>query len=256
MRSLTIRTLLAMAAVASLHIASPVQAAGRGAAPVEEESDEGENFLDLPGIGPIPMPPGVRVFGPGQAPNRAGKPAPPKSALPQPDKSAPPKDIATSRREALDALFTRLAEASDEAEAQSIAGAILRHWARSGSDTGDLLTARAAAAQAAGDNALARDLLDYVTALQPYWAEGFVRRARARAALGDDKGALMDLEQAVRIDPKRFDAFAALGALAETLGEKKRGLEAYRRSLQLDPQQDSLRKSEERLKLEVEGRDI
>ena len=83
-----------------------------------------------------------------------------------------------------------------------------------------------------------------------------MRRARVRAEQGDDAGALSDLETAARLEPKRFDALAALGSLAEKAGEKKRALDAYRKSLAISPQQDSLRKTEERLRIEVEGRDI
>ena len=54
----------------------------------------------------------------------------------------------------------------------------------------------------------------------------------------------------------RFDALAAVGALSEELGDKKRALDAMRKSLAISPRQDALRKQEERLRLEVEGRDI
>ena len=99
-------------------------------------------------------------------------------------------------------------------------------------------------------------MLDYVLALEPRWAEGFVRRANVMAGLGDMDDALADLESAVRLDPKRFDAFAALGSLEEANGRKKPALEAYRRSLAIDPKQDDVFKAEERLRLELEGRDI
>ena len=69
-------------------------------------------------------------------------------------------------------------------------------------------------------------------------------------------GALADLETAARLEPKRFDALAALGALAEKAGEKKRALDAYRKALRIAPRNAGLRKDEERLRLEVEGRDI
>ncbi|MFY9629415.1 MAG: tetratricopeptide repeat protein [Methylocystis sp.] len=58
------------------------------------------------------------------------------------------------------------------------------------------------------------------------------------------------------MEPRRFDALAALGALLEEAGDKKAALETYRRGLALDPRQEKLQKSEDRLRLEVEGRDI
>jgi predicted TPR repeat methyltransferase len=99
-------------------------------------------------------------------------------------------------------------------------------------------------------------LLDYVVALTPRWAEGFVRRARVRAAVGDDAGALADFETAARLEPRRFDALAGIGALAEKTGEKKRALEALRKALDITPGDEALRTNEERLRIEVEGRGI
>lgn len=218
------------------------------AAEMDDDESEGGSFLMIPGIGKIPMPPGVHVFGPGNS----GRPPPSKRAAPEPPKAAPPSQPV----DAVARLFERLAEAADEQEAQAVATSILRHWAHSGSDTVDLLVTRAAAAETGGAQPLARSLLDYVVTLAPYWSEGFVRRARAKAAQGDVNGALDDLETAARLEPKRFDALASIGALYEAAGDKKRALDAYRRALAISPRQDALRKTEERLRLEIEGRDI
>lgn len=166
---------------------------------------------------------------------------------------------ASSRRPAedtVDQLLDRLANAQDELESRHIAEAVLHRWARTNSDTIDLLAARALAAEAVGAATLARQLLDYVVSLAPNWADGYVRRARVRAASGDDAGALSDLETALLMEPRRFDALAMQGALAERVGDKKQALAAMRRALALQPANEDLRKSEERLKIEVEGRDI
>ena len=214
--------------------------------------DEGE-FLFIPGIGRIPLPPGSRALGPGLggrdlAPERRA----PSAAAPPP----PPKDPAERRAEEMARLYLRLEQAEDEREAKGLTAAIVSRWSRSESDTTDLLAARALAADAGGAPALALKLLDYVVALAPQWPEGYVRRAKVRAEQGDDSGAIADLETAARLEPKRFDALAALGALEEKSGDKKGALASYRKSLAISPQQESLRKSEERLRIEVEGRDI
>ena len=213
----------------------------------DDEDADDERVLRIPGLGSIPLPPGARVMRPRPAPRDQPKAASP----PQPPASPAPR-----RAYSLDDLLARLAAAEDEQEAQAIAISLQRAWAHSGSDTIDLLIGRAAVAEAAGAIHAARELLDSVVLLEPAFAEGLVRRARIKFALGDLSGAAADLERAVRLEPRRFDAFSALGAAAESLGEKKRALEAYRRSLAIDPRQDSLRKTEERLRLEVEGRDI
>lgn len=156
----------------------------------------------------------------------------------------------------LDELLDRLAKAGDELESRHIAEAVLQRWARANSDTIDLLAVRAQAADAAGAAPLARQLLDYVVALAPNWADGYVRRARLRASTGDDAGALRDLETALLKEPRRFDALAMQGALAERSGDKKLALAATRKALALQPMNEDLRKSEDRLKTDVEGRDI
>lgn len=211
------------------------------------ESESG-GVIDIPGLGPIPipLPPGSRVFGPGGTASPPARPLRP----PETKKTQPPAPIG------LDELLVKLAGAGDEDEAGALAKTIRRLWARSGSDTADLLLERARLAVDLGQSALAKDLLDYAVTLRPKWTEALVRRAKVKAALGDGDGALSDLGDAVRLEPKRFDAFAAIGAIEESKGRKKPALEAYRRSLQIDPWQDDISKSEERLRLEVDGRDI
>ncbi len=227
------------------------------APPTLGDDERGGNFLFIPGIGRIPLPPGARGFGPGDAPDPQDSLSPgrlgPKAANPPP---APPKSPEERRAQELDRLFGRMFNAEDERESQSAGAAILRRWSQSGSDTIDLLAARALAAEVAGAPSLAKALLDYVVALSPNWSEGFVRRARVMAAEGDVAGALADLETAARLEPKRFDALEAIGGLAEKAGEKKRALGAYRKAMEIEPRNESLRKNEERLRIEVEGRDI
>lgn len=220
---------------------------------IESFGEEEGDFLFIPGIGRIPLPPGTRALGPGQGgrdldPERRA----PAAAAPPP----PPKDPDQQRAEEMARFYLRLEQAEDEREAKGVSAAIVSRWARSESDTINLLAARALAADAAGAPPLALKLLDYVVALSPQWPEGYVQRAKVRAEQGDDSGAIADLETAATLEPKRFDAFAALGALKEKTGDKRGALAAYRKSLAISPQQESLRKVEERLHIEVEGRDI
>lgn len=219
--------------------------------------ENGGTFLFIPGVGKIPLPPGSRGFGPSDPTDPLGGLAPRapdrKLAKPRPE---PPKSPEERRAEEMSRLFGRLAAAEDDREAQAVSAAILARWSRSGSDTIDLLAARALAAEVAGAPGLSKALLDYIVALAPGWPEGFVRRARVMASEGDAAAALADLETAARLEPKRFDALEALGSLAEKTGDKKRALSAYRKALDIAPRNDALRKNEERLRLEVEGRDI
>jgi hypothetical protein len=216
--------------------ASPVLAAGTQ-----------QHYLDIPGVGrvPIPLPPGSRMFGPkGEAP--AAPDSPPLSERGEPK----------PQRDSLEQLFARLAGAEGKSQASALAEAIARFWMRSGSPTADLLLMRARLAAEAGDRRLAFELLDHIVALEPAWPQPLVERADMRLASGDSAGAEHDLDAAVRLDPRRFDALGALGALRERAGEPAGALEAYRRARALDPSREDWRRAEERLRLEVEGRDI
>ncbi|MGD9659280.1 MAG: tetratricopeptide repeat protein [Methylocystis sp.] len=219
---------------------------------IESFRQDGENFLFIPGIGRIPLPPGSRALGPG----RGGGELAPQRRTPAAGPPPQPKDPVERRAEEMERLYLRLEQAEDEREAKGVAASIVSRWSRSESDTTNLLAARAIAADAAGAPSLAMRLIDYVVALSPQWPEAYALRAKMRAAQGDDNGAIADLETAATLEPKRFDALAALGALKEKSGDKKGALAAYRKSLAISPQQESLRKIEERLHIEVEGRDI
>lgn len=235
--------------IGSIRIAAALLLAGGVAswsAVAEPAPATEEHYLDIPGIGrvPIPLPPGSRVYGP-----RGGErpPSPPAADL---------REEAPRREGGLDQLFVRLAEARSEEEASALEQAIGRVWARSGSATADLLFRRAAQAIEAGAPRLALDLLDHVVTLEPGWPQALVGRAEARLALGDAAGAERDLEAAVRLDPRRFDALGAMGVLREQAGAPARALDAYRRAIALDPRRADWRKAKDRLEPEVDGRDI
>jgi hypothetical protein len=247
---------VALVAVMAVFALAAWPARGQDSEPSIGGDADGGHFLFIPGIGKIPLPPGVRGFPQGEElePDEGLKPRrTPRAAAPPPPPQLTPDERRASE---MSDLFARLAGAEDAREAQGAATAILRRWSQSGSDTVDLLAARAVAAEAAGQGALAKELMDYVVALSPYWADGFVRRARVKAAEGDDSGALADLETAAHLEPRRFDALAAIGVLAEKTGEKKRALEATRKALDITPGDETLKKNEERLRIEVEGRGI
>ncbi|MGA8172339.1 MAG: hypothetical protein WB816_16115 [Methylocystis sp.] len=229
--------------------------AASGDAPAILRGEDGQNYLEIPGIGRIPIPPGAKVFQPPAAPRFEGDSA---ELKPRAREAAPkaPKTADQARAAALDDLLARLKNAADEPEARAIGAKILGVFAGNASDTIGLLTARALAAETGGAREVARALLDYVIVLDPRWSEGFVRRARAKAAVGDGPGAREDLEAALRLEPRRFDALSLLGALLEESGDKKAALAAYRGALALDPKQEALQKIEQRLRFDVEGRDI
>jgi tetratricopeptide (TPR) repeat protein len=167
------------------------------------------------------------------------------------------KDAAKPKKPAtLDELFTRLAAAKDETEAKGVANLIERRWARSGSDTADLLMSRAEEAMKAKEFPLGIELLDRVLTLRPEWAEAWHRRATAFFLLDDPVSAVADLNRVLSKEPRHFGAWAGLGHIYMSGGDKKQALEAYRKALAIHPYLDKLRDVLDRLAPEVDGRDI
>ncbi|MGP8233276.1 MAG: hypothetical protein ACLQL2_11540 [Methylovirgula sp.] len=247
--------------------------------------------LKLPGMPAMRLPPGVHIFGSdgrelnigpaqglGQSPQFDDGSLAPHHQLPQ---QPPPEDAATRaakakavraealkramapqpthaalRAEALDTLFKRLAAATDPDEANGISAAIQNVWMQSDSDTASLLMQRAMAAQQDGHLALALALYDKVVTLTPDWAEAWSKRASTRLLGGDFAGATDDLEQVLKLEPRQFSALVALGFVLEKEGLDKRALESFSKALALNPQQPEIQSIVEKLRTEIEGRDI
>jgi len=174
--------------------------------------------------------------------------------------AARPKDPSQARpaprASTLDDLFDRLAKAESEREAQGIASLIERRFARSGSDTADLLLSRAEQAFESKDFALSVELLDRVVALRPNWAEAWYKRAIVFYQLDDPVGAIADLHRALKIEPRHFNAWAGLGHILMASDDKTRALEAYRRALKINPQLSSVQTIVTRLGPGVDGLDL
>jgi tetratricopeptide (TPR) repeat protein len=172
----------------------------------------------------------------------------------------PPADEEAAARRVLDELFDRLAKARDAEEGAGIAGAIQRVWLRSGSDTADLLMARARATlnskDAAKDSAVALEILDRLVVLEPEWSEAWRLRANARFLSADKAGAVEDLARTLTIEPRHFAALADLGSILHASGFNKRALEVLRRALEVHPQQSDAKALADQLSLSVDGRGI
>ncbi len=247
--------------------------------------------LKLPGMPPMRLPPGIHIFGSdgrelhvgpeqglGQPPAYDDGSLAPHHQLPQ---QKPPENAATRaakakaaraealkqamapqpthealRTQALDSLFRKLATAHDPDEAGGIAMAIQHVWMQSDSDTASLLMERSLEAQQGGNLPLALVLLDKVVALQPDWVEAWNKRAATRLLGGDLNGAIGDFQQVLKLEPRQFSALVALGFIYEKQGFDKRALDSFRKALALDPQQPEIESIVEKLKTDIEGRDI
>ena len=133
---------------------------------------------------------------------------------------------------------------------------IQRLWARSGSDTIDLILTR-------GRMALERDqvvkALHHFTAAtdhDPGFAEAWNMRATAFFLHGELGMALSDIEHVLALEPRHFGALSGLGVILEQLGREKDALDAFREARRLNPHLDNVEEAIERLAPTVDGRDI
>ena len=227
--------------------------------------------LQIPGLPPIPLPPGSRVFGPGgpQPGGQAVAPGEAQSASPKsPTRAADtPKAVPESekrpdggtlagRQRILEDLFKRLERTQDVDEARGVSGAIERVWMRSGSDTADLLMERVSSAIAKKEWPLAEQLLDKMIEIEPNWAEVWNKRATVRFFTDDLSGSMADLAYVLKLEPRHYTALVGMGVILQRRDFDAQALRVFRRALEINPQLDDIRKRVEKLQLEVEGRDI
>jgi len=183
------------------------------------------------------------------AQTREGERARPGARMEQPAEAArkPPS---------LDELFERLAKAGAPQEARAISGQIERRWLRSGSDTADLLMTRAIEAMKVADHPLAIELLDRITVLRPNWAEAWNKRGMVFLMMGDATRARVDFFEAVKREPRHYGALFGLASVSMRNDDKKAAYAAYKRVEAIHPQFPSVKEMIERLRPEVEGREI
>ncbi len=169
---------------------------------------------------------------------------------------APHEPAAARRGRALEDLFKRLQASSDPEESQKVAASIERVWLQSPSDSAELLMQRALVSLQAQDFQLALSLLDKVLALEPEWAEAWNQRATARFLADDLDGAMADIDHVLKLEPRHFGALAGMGLILERAGFAERALQVFDKALAIYPSQPDLQKNAEKLRLQIEGRDI
>ena len=140
--------------------------------------------------------------------------------------------------------------------AHGAARLVERRWMRSGSETADLLMARAVMALEKKNYALAVEILDRVLVLEPGWAEGWNKRATAFFLGGDLTRAMADISVTLSREPRHFGAMTGLGVILEQIGDEKSALSAYRRALTVHPFFEPAKRAVERLGPKYDGVDI
>ncbi|HRK24042.1 MAG TPA: tetratricopeptide repeat protein [Beijerinckiaceae bacterium] len=184
----------------------------------------------------------------GIASAQQGRPAP-SSDLPPGAKVLPPPVT-------LDALYKQLRTARDPNEARPIAKQIEQRWMRSGSDTTNLLMDRVLEVMSAKAYDTGLELLDHILQLQPNWAEAYAKRATLLFLMDDYDGAMRDLRAVLAREPRHFSALAGLGMIWQRLGKPKAAYAAYQKVLEVYPHLVEVREIVDRMRPEVEGREL
>jgi len=185
--------------------------------------------------------PGVRPLVPDQA--QEGKRRAP---------AAPKLD----RSQRLDALYEALKAAPNARAAQAVEGRIEAMLMQSGSDTADLLTARARGVMEAKEYDLSIEMLDSVIDLTPDFTEAYAQRATALYLKKDIYRSLADLRVVIAREPRHFAALAGLGVILQDIGRDKLALDAFRRAVAVNPHLKGVPNLIQRLEPKVEGREI
>jgi hypothetical protein len=258
-------------------VATGLPAVARADEPLPVPAPRSGDILRIPGLPPVELPPGAKVFGPqgpqtevprtsprpstrGESPGNNASPSDKRDEEQAGDgsreKSQPRLSLEAQRQQVLDSLFKQLAEAGDPDQAKAVAAAIEKVWLHTGSDTANLLMSRALAAMSAGQIPLSIELLDHVVEIAPNWAEAWNKRATARFLADDYDGSMTDIDRTLHLEPRHYGALGGLATILQRSGNDRRALEVLRRVLLLYPQQPEIKRLIERMAPDIDGRDI
>lgn len=211
-------------------------------------------FLGASLAGAQTVPEVVPKFGPETAPPSAEDFNPLPEELPDGGGQVVVEDTDPDEEKSrLDELFADLSEVDTPKAAERIARNIQLIWMASGSDTVDVLMARAGKAIQAEEHGLALDLLDTVVILRPSYAEGWNRRATVHYMREDFGKSLVDIERTLALEPRHWGALSGLAIIQRRLGFEADALATFRRALEVNPGLENAAKAVEALEKDAEG---
>lgn len=160
-----------------------------------------------------------------------------------PSKPLSQKDKKALQEEVLDRVFGQLHVEKDPAKAKVLTRAIWRMWAKSGSDTADLLLQRSGKAMRAGRTYISISILSLVLEQYPDFTEAWNKRATAYFILRNFEKSKQDIQQVLKLEPRHFGALSGLGMIYRAEGNDKKALQAFRRALAINPHLKDVKKA-------------
>lgn len=227
-----------------------------------QSETQDEHIQDRPDIildrGPALIAPITPLPAPDLPPDLSDLPDPDQSIpeAPTPDADAPDYARLSSNEERavrLDDMFARLSETDNADTGNLVAEEIWAVWLDSGSASVNLLLRRGADAQTRNRNELARVMYNYVTELEPEYAEGWARSSRLALEERDFARAAGEAVRALTLEPRHFYALWTLGNVLERLGRQDDALEAYREANRLYPTLESVSERVDALEAILDG---
>ena len=162
--------------------------------------------------------------------------------------------LSEERETRLEQLFAILKDTKNEQLSQKAVQEIEAIWAKSGSDTIDLLDEWAGDAANNKEYGKALDFLDNVVRLKPDYAEGWNKRATVHFLNRDFGLSIADVERTLELEPRHFGALAGLGIMLQDYNEDQRALYFMERALEINPLLKHIKKQTETLREKIRGR--
>lgn len=204
-----------------------------------------------------PMPPAITVPSLDTlAPLKGGQPQPNSTAKAKPqnptvEMAGPLPEIRAKEQEE---LFTSLRKASSPEKSHAIASRLRQSFARTGSDSLDVMLRWAETALNQSRDSEAQDFIDEVMAQRSDLASVWLLRSRLHLRRNELAPALSDMRQAMILEPRNFDVLINYATLLRETGNTKGALRLYEQALNVYPMMKEAQ--DELLKLTEANSDI
>ena len=143
--------------------------------------------------------------------------------------------LADQRDGRLDALFERLQETADPADAAALQQRIWQIWIESDDPGSSQLMRRGMTAMASGDHEVALEAFDDLVDLAPDFAEAWNKRATVYYLMGRLDESVSDIQQTLELEPRHFGALSGLALIYDAVDEPEAAIRSLEAALEINP---------------------